>query len=172
VVPLRHFFTKECDGVTRLVYMYQRWYAPETGTFMSSTPMPIQIEARYAISSGTHSFGSPTASIDPRGEIFGSIGKIIGSIGKGAIGEALVAVPTIRFAAVIFWRDPERAKRGWMVCAPGIWGGGLAAPPVHLLAPPAPRAARPVAAYPGGAGNRQHSQQPATGGIPSRLLHR
>ena len=32
---MRHSFTKELDGDTGLVYMMQRWYFPETGTFVS-----------------------------------------------------------------------------------------------------------------------------------------
>jgi hypothetical protein len=38
VVHFEASFTKELDSDTGLEYMYQRWYSPETGTFMNSAP--------------------------------------------------------------------------------------------------------------------------------------
>jgi RHS repeat-associated protein len=45
--PGWHHNTKEYDGDTGLVYMYQRWYSAETGTFMSCAPYPVMMEHRY-----------------------------------------------------------------------------------------------------------------------------
>jgi len=42
-----HHNAKDYDGDSGLVYMYQRWYSAETGTFMSSAPYPPSIEHRY-----------------------------------------------------------------------------------------------------------------------------
>jgi RHS repeat-associated protein len=40
--------TKEYDGDSGLVYMYQRWYQPELGVFMSQAPLPPMFEHQYA----------------------------------------------------------------------------------------------------------------------------
>jgi len=47
VVHLRVSFTKEYDGDSGLVYMFQRWYSAETGTFMSEAPYPQWREHSY-----------------------------------------------------------------------------------------------------------------------------
>jgi RHS repeat-associated protein len=39
--------TKEYDGDSGLVYMYQRWYQPELGVFMSQAPFPPMMENEY-----------------------------------------------------------------------------------------------------------------------------
>jgi RHS repeat-associated protein len=57
-----HHNTKELDGDTGLVYMYQRWYAPETGTFMSSAPYPVMVEHRYGFAENR-----PGLMVDPDG---------------------------------------------------------------------------------------------------------
>jgi RHS repeat-associated protein len=57
-----HHNTKELDGDTGLVYMYQRWYAPETGTFMSSAPYPVTMEHRYGFAENR-----PGLMVDPDG---------------------------------------------------------------------------------------------------------
>lgn len=38
--------TKNYDSDVELVYMFQRWYLPETGTFLSSAPYPPMMEHR------------------------------------------------------------------------------------------------------------------------------
>jgi RHS repeat-associated protein len=70
-----HHNTKELDGDTGLVYMYQRWYAPETGTFMSSAPYPVTMEHRYGFAESNPVMGS-----DPKGEILYACAK------RGAFG--------------------------------------------------------------------------------------
>jgi RHS repeat-associated protein len=62
VVHLRHPFTKELDGDTGLVYMYQRWYSPETGMFMRRAPVKPQYEHAFSFASQR-----PTNRIDPDG---------------------------------------------------------------------------------------------------------
>ena len=62
--PGWHHNTKEYDGDTGLVYMYQRWYSPETGTFMSSAPYPVMKEHRYGFAES-----APLTATDPRGEM-------------------------------------------------------------------------------------------------------
>ena len=62
VVHYGHSFTKEYDGDSGLVYMYQRWYSGETGTFMSSAPYPAMVEHRYGFAKQR-----PTVSIDANG---------------------------------------------------------------------------------------------------------
>jgi RHS repeat-associated protein len=59
-----HHNTKDLDGDTGLVYMYERWYSPETGTFMSSAPFPVTMEHQYKFT--TH---SPVIQSDPTGQI-------------------------------------------------------------------------------------------------------
>jgi RHS repeat-associated protein len=44
--------TKEIDGLTDLTYMDQRWYAPETGTFLSRAPYPPMLEHEYGFAAG------------------------------------------------------------------------------------------------------------------------
>src|SRR5690606_26143592 len=39
--------TKNYDSDVELVYMFQRWYLPETGTFLSSAPYPQEKEHRF-----------------------------------------------------------------------------------------------------------------------------
>ena len=58
-----HHNTKEFDGDVGLVYMYQRWYMPETGTFMSRAPYPPMMERPYV-----HSESDPVNFADPNGE--------------------------------------------------------------------------------------------------------
>ncbi len=55
--------TKEIDGLTDLTYMYQRWYAPETGTFLSRAPYPPMMEHEYGFAAE-----NPVSLVDPRGE--------------------------------------------------------------------------------------------------------
>jgi RHS repeat-associated protein len=62
--PGWHHNTKEYDGDTGLVYMYQRWYSAETGTFMSSAPFPVMMEHRYGFAEN-----APTVSHDHSGRI-------------------------------------------------------------------------------------------------------
>jgi RHS repeat-associated protein len=59
-----HHNTKELDGDTGLVYMYQRWYSPETGTFMSSAPYPVTMEHRYGFADN-----GPTIAHDAGGRL-------------------------------------------------------------------------------------------------------
>jgi RHS repeat-associated protein len=61
-----HHNTKELDGDTGLVYMYQRWYSPETGTFMSSAPYPVTMEHRYGFAENR-----PVSVVDPDGRCRG-----------------------------------------------------------------------------------------------------
>lgn len=57
-----HHNTKELDGDTGLVYMHQRWYSPETGTFMRRAPVKPQYEHAFSFASQR-----PTNRIDPDG---------------------------------------------------------------------------------------------------------
>jgi len=57
-----HHNAKDYDGDSGLVYMYQRWYSGETGTFMSSAPYPAMVEHRYGFAKQR-----PTVSIDANG---------------------------------------------------------------------------------------------------------
>lgn len=54
--------TKEIDGLTDLTYMYQRWYAPETGTFLSRAPYGPDVENEYGFA-----FNEPTSFVDALG---------------------------------------------------------------------------------------------------------
>jgi RHS repeat-associated protein len=74
-----HHNTKELDGDTGLVYMYQRWYAPETGTFISRDSITEVLvhgqPLRSVLSFAPHYFSpyaftmsSPTRWMDPTGE--------------------------------------------------------------------------------------------------------
>jgi RHS repeat-associated protein len=65
VVHFKSSFTKELDGDTGLVYMYQRWHAPETGTFMSSAPYPVMMEHRYGFAENR-----PGLMVDPDGRMY------------------------------------------------------------------------------------------------------
>jgi RHS repeat-associated protein len=56
--------TKEIDGLTDLTYMYKRWYAPETGTFLSRAPYEPMIEHEYGFAAG-----NPVSLVDPDGRI-------------------------------------------------------------------------------------------------------
>lgn len=60
----RHHNTKEFDSDIGLVYMYQRWYSPELGIFISSAPYPPMMEHRYSFAAQ-----NPVSFIDPRGMI-------------------------------------------------------------------------------------------------------
>ncbi len=59
-----HHNTKEFGGDSGLVYMYQRWYMPELGIFVSQAPYPEDIEHQY-----TFAESSPVFLTDPRGEM-------------------------------------------------------------------------------------------------------
>jgi RHS repeat-associated protein len=56
--------TKEIDGGTGLMYMYQRHYIPEYGTFMSRAPYGPRREHEYGFAAN-----DPLARIDPDGRI-------------------------------------------------------------------------------------------------------
>jgi RHS repeat-associated protein len=57
--------TKEIDGDTGLMYMYQRWYVPEYGQFMSRSPYSPRSEHPWT------AFGqNPAMYIDPDGEAY------------------------------------------------------------------------------------------------------
>ncbi len=66
--------TKEIDGLTDLTYMYQRWYAPETGTFLSRAPYPPMMEHEYGFA-----LNEPTTFGDDEGafprDLAGSIAQ-------------------------------------------------------------------------------------------------
>jgi RHS repeat-associated protein len=83
-----HHNTKELDGDTGLVYMHQRWYAPETGTFMSPAPYPVMREHRYGFAENR-----PGLMVDPDGRFLAAIvGGAVGGViagGTGAIGGAV-----------------------------------------------------------------------------------
>ena len=64
VVHLRVSFTKELNGDTGLTYMYQRWFRPETGTFMSSAPYPVMMEHRFGFA-----VNDPTRMRDVTGQL-------------------------------------------------------------------------------------------------------
>jgi RHS repeat-associated protein len=55
--------TKELDGGTGLMYMYQRHYVPEYGQFMSRAPYEVMVEHEYSFAEQ-----NPIASFDPLGE--------------------------------------------------------------------------------------------------------
>jgi len=57
-----HHNSKEYDGDSQLVYLYQRWYSPELGLFQSSAPYPPMMEHRFSF--GSH---SPISARDPDG---------------------------------------------------------------------------------------------------------
>ena len=63
MVHLRDSFTKEFDGDTGLVYMMQRWYFPETGTFVSHAPYPAIVEHEFTLAES-----EPVNHVDPKGE--------------------------------------------------------------------------------------------------------
>ena len=54
--------TKELDSDTGLVYMYQRWYLPKVGIFVSMAPYPPHVESQYGFA-----MQSPARYFDPRG---------------------------------------------------------------------------------------------------------
>jgi RHS repeat-associated protein len=54
--------TKEYDGDSGLVYMYQRWYQPELGVFMSQAPYPPTAEHQYNFAKQL-----PALVVDPDG---------------------------------------------------------------------------------------------------------
>ncbi|MDX1972440.1 MAG: RHS repeat-associated core domain-containing protein, partial [Candidatus Sumerlaeia bacterium] len=56
--------TKEYDLEADLVYMYQRWYDPKSGTFASMAPFPPMREHEYGFASS-----KPNSNIDPNGMI-------------------------------------------------------------------------------------------------------
>lgn len=58
-----HHNTKNTDPDTGLVYMYQRWYLPETGTFLSKAPRPTWMEHGWGFA-----LNAPPTSFDPDGE--------------------------------------------------------------------------------------------------------
>jgi len=60
--PGWHHNTKEFDDDIGLVYMYQRWYSPELGIFMSSAPYPPMMEHRYSFA-----LHAPQLHFDPTG---------------------------------------------------------------------------------------------------------
>jgi len=60
-----HHNTKNTDPDTGYVYMYQRWYNPETGTFLSKAPYPAEIEHQYGFTAN-----NPIRRVDPRGELY------------------------------------------------------------------------------------------------------
>jgi len=60
-----HHNTKAYDVHSGAYYMYQRWYSPETGTFMSNAPFEPMTEHPYGFANY-----SPAAYIDPSGEIW------------------------------------------------------------------------------------------------------
>jgi len=72
VVHLRVSFTKELDGDTGLVYMYQRWYSGETGTFMSSAPRRVYREHRFSVARQ-----HPVQRVDPFGTEDTTVGELI-----------------------------------------------------------------------------------------------
>jgi len=64
--------TKELDGDTGLVYMYQRWYSGETGTFMSSAPRRVYREHRFSVARQ-----HPVQRVDPFGTEDTTVGELI-----------------------------------------------------------------------------------------------
>jgi len=65
--------TKEYDPHIGLVYMYQRWYDPATGTFTSAALYNLFVEHPYSSYRG-----SPGNMVDSRGENPWVVGAIIG----------------------------------------------------------------------------------------------
>lgn len=57
-----HHNTKEYDMDTHLVYMYQRWYSPEQGVFLSSAPAEAYLESRFGFATNY-----PIGLADPEG---------------------------------------------------------------------------------------------------------
>jgi RHS repeat-associated protein len=55
--------TKEYDGDAGLVYMYQRWYQPELGIFLSQAPYPPEQEHQYSFAKS-----NSVLRIDPKGK--------------------------------------------------------------------------------------------------------
>ena len=55
--------TKEYDLEADLVYMYQRWYDPKSGTFASMAPYPPMREHEYGFAEN-----GPGSKVDPSGE--------------------------------------------------------------------------------------------------------
>jgi RHS repeat-associated protein len=62
--PGWHHNTKEWDGDVDLVYMYQRWYMPETGGFIERAPYPPFMEHAFVFVES-----SPVEHVDPNGEL-------------------------------------------------------------------------------------------------------
>jgi RHS repeat-associated protein len=58
--------TKEVDGDTGNLYMYQRWYQPELGIFMSQAPYPPHKEHPYSFA-----LQNPIVNYDTSGEFIG-----------------------------------------------------------------------------------------------------
>ena len=61
----RHHNTKEFSDATDLVFMYQRWYMPETGIFLSQAPYPPMIKNPYSFAGQ-----DPLAFEDPAGRCY------------------------------------------------------------------------------------------------------
>lgn len=59
-----HHNSKEFDEDAELVYMYQRWYLPEVGVFVSSAPYPPMVEHRFGFAEG-----NPQMLFDSVGEL-------------------------------------------------------------------------------------------------------
>ena len=64
-----HHNTKEFDSEISAVNMFQRWYIPETGNFISSAPYPSSIEHRYGFAGNR-----PVDVVDPDGRKLRTIG--------------------------------------------------------------------------------------------------
>ena len=73
--------TKKLDSDTGLVYMYQRWYLPEAGIFVSKASYPPMVEHRYEFVEA-----DPTAANDPHGEF---MNFVIGAVAGVVTGYAL-----------------------------------------------------------------------------------
>jgi len=73
--------TKKLDSDTGLVYMYQRWYLPEAGIFVSKASYPPMVEHRYEFVEA-----DPTAANDPHGEF---VNFVLGAVAGVATGSAL-----------------------------------------------------------------------------------
>jgi len=60
--PGWHHNSKEYDGDSQLVYMYQRWYNPELGLFSAASPFPGFMEKPFVFARS-----SPIMTVDPTG---------------------------------------------------------------------------------------------------------
>ncbi len=143
-----HHNTKEYDEGIGLVYMFQRWYNPEIGSFSSAAPFAPHFEHPYGFT-----YQNPVRWLDPRGEM---APMLVGCAGGAAFS-----------LAIEFGKDwlydkrydspchsaAEKACKAIIGCATGALLGGMGASILSKAVQAASAAARgQVGAAAGAAG--------------------